>query len=212
MSTRVRALGAVAAIVLLTGGCAAGTHPGAAAVVGKTEISVSDVDNTSRAVSTALGQSFNTTAALNILVSNALVSEIGQQKSITVTPAETATAALSSVGEDETMYQKFQGSADTRDFLNSVGTASVITVKLAGGTIKDLQNQAKLQQGVLAVREASKGIDVSVAPRFGKWSDGTLDNTISGSLSKESDQTAAKRKAAADAAQQSQGGQGQGQG
>ena len=75
----------------------------------------------------------------------------------------------------------------------------------------DLQNQAKLQQGVLAVREASKGIDVSVAPRFGKWSDGTLDNTISGSLSKESDQTAAKRKAAENAAQQAQG-QGQGQG
>ncbi|GAA3136331.1 anti-sigma factor RsiW [Kribbella aluminosa] len=209
MSTRLRALGAVAAIVLLTGGCAAGTHPGAAAVVGKTEISVSDVDNTSRAVSSALGQNFGTVAALNILVSNALVSEIGQQKSISVTPAETAAAALSSVGEDGTMYQKFQASADTRDFLNSVGTASVITVKLAGGTIKDLQNQAKLQQGVLAVREASKGIDVSVAPRFGKWSDGTLDNTISGSLSKESPQTAAKRKAAQAAAQQAQG-QGQG--
>ncbi|MGZ0151391.1 hypothetical protein ACXJJ3_30355 [Kribbella sp. WER1] len=211
MSTRLRALGAVAAIVLLTGGCAAGTHPGAAAVVGKTEISVSDVDNTSRAVTTALGQDFNTVAALNILVSNALVSEIGQQKSITVTPAETAAAALSSVGEDETMYQKFQGSAETRDFLNSVGTASVITVKLAGGTIKDLQNQAKLQQGVLAVRDASKNIDVTVAPRFGKWSDGTLDNTISGSLSKESAQTAAQRKAAQNAAQQAQG-QGQGQG
>ncbi|GAA1586811.1 MULTISPECIES: hypothetical protein [Kribbella] len=205
MSTRLRALGAVAAIVLLTGGCAAGTHPGAAAVVGKTEISVSDVDNTSRAVSSALGQSFNTVAALNILVSNALVSEIGQQKSITVTPAETAAAALSSVGDDQSMYQKFQSSAETRDFLNAVGTASVITVKLAGGTIQDLQNQTKLQQGVLAVREASKGIDVSVAPRFGKWSDGTLDGTISGSLSKESDQTAARRKAAENAAQQAQG-------
>ena len=69
MSTRrLRALGVVAATVLLTGGCAAGTHPGAAAVVGKTEISISDVDKTSRAVTTALGQNFNATATLNTLV------------------------------------------------------------------------------------------------------------------------------------------------
>ena len=206
MSTRLRALGAVAAIVLLTGGCAAGTHPGAAAVVGKTEISISDVDKTSRAVTTALGQNFNATATLNTLVSNALVAEVAQQKSITVTPSETSQAALNAVGDDQATYEKFQADADTRDFLNAVGTASVVTVKLAGGTVKDLQDQAKLQQGVLAVREASKDIDISVAPRFGKWSDGALDNTISGSLSKESEQTAAQRKAAESAAQQ----QGQG--
>ncbi|GAA1139182.1 hypothetical protein GCM10009630_42670 [Kribbella jejuensis] len=211
MSTRLRALGAVAAIVLLTGGCAAGTHPGAAAVVGKTEISVSDVDSTSRAVTTALGQNFNSTAALNTLVSNALVAEVGQQKSITVSPAETSAAALNAVGDDQAMFSKFQSDPKTRDFLNAVGTASMITVKLVGGTVKDLQDQSKLQQGVLAVRDAAKNIDVEIAPRFGKWSDGTLDSTISGSLSKESEQTAAKRKAAQDAAQQAQG-QGQGQG
>ncbi len=44
------ALGAAVAPVLLAGGCAAGTHPGAAAVVGDTEISIGDVDKTSRAV------------------------------------------------------------------------------------------------------------------------------------------------------------------
>jgi hypothetical protein len=201
----------VTAIVLLTGGCAAGTHPGAAAVVGTTEISVSDVDNTSRAVSTALGNNFPALNALNTLVSNTLVAEVGQQKSITVTPAETSAAALNAVGGDEATFQKFQASADTRDFLNAVGNASMITVKIVGGGVKDLQDQTKLQQGVLAVRDASKGIDVSIAPRFGKWTDGTLDTTISGSLSKESAQTAAKRKAAQDAAQQQQQQQ-QGQG
>lgn len=205
MSTRLRALGVVAATVLLTGGCAAGTHPGAAAVVGKTEISISDVDNTSRAVTTALGQNFNANATLNTLVTNALVAEVARQKSITITPAETAESALSAVGDDQATYAKFQGEADTRDFLNAVGNAQVIALKLAGGGIKDLQDQTKLQQGSMAVREAAKSIDVTIAPRFGKWSDGAIDNTISGSLSKESEQTAAQRKAAEDAAKQQQG-------
>lgn len=205
MSTRLRALGVVAATVLLTGGCAAGTHPGAAAVVGKTEISISDVDNTSRAVTTALGQNFNANATLNTLVTNALVAEVARQKSITITPAETAESALSAVGDDQATYAKFQGEADTRDFLNAVGNAQVIALKLAGGGIKDLQDQTKLQQGSMALREAAKGVDVTIAPRFGKWNDGSLDNTISGSLSKESEQTAAQRKAAEDAAKQQQG-------
>lgn len=205
MSTRLRALGVVAATVLLTGGCAAGTHPGAAAVVGKTEISISDVDNTSRAVTTALGQNFNANATLNTLVTNALVAEVARQKSITITPAETAESALSAVGDDQATYAKFQGEADTRDFLNAVGNAQVIALKLAGGGVKDLQDQTKLQQGSMALREAAKGVDVTIAPRFGKWSDGAIDNTISGSLSKESKQTAAQREAAENAAKQQQG-------
>jgi hypothetical protein len=194
----------VAAIVLLTGGCAAGTHPGAAAVVGKTEISVGTVDKTSQAVSTALGQNYNTAAALSDLVNNAILGQVKQEKSISITPAETAVAAKSAVGDDEATYQKFQTDTVARDFLNEVATASVVTVKLGGGTIKDLQDQAKLQQGLLAVKDASKDIKVTIAPRFGQWTDGQINSTISGSLSKESDQTAAKRKAAADAAQQAQ--------
>ncbi|WP_432881056.1 hypothetical protein ACQPYH_36545 [Kribbella sp. CA-245084] len=204
MSTRLRALGAVAAIVLLTGGCAAGTHPGAAAVVGTTEISIGDVDKTSQAVTTALGQNYNTAAALSDLVNNAILGQVQQDKSITVTPAETAAAAKNAVGDDEATYEKFQSDTVARDFLNDVATSAVVTVKLGGGTSKDLQDQAKLQQGLLAVKDASKDINVSVAPRFGQWTDGKLDTTVSGSLSIESPQTAAKRKAAADAAQQAQ--------
>jgi hypothetical protein len=194
----------VAAIVLLTGGCAAGTHPGAAAVVGTTEISIGDVDRTSQAVSTALGQNYNTTAALSDLVNNAILGQVKQDKSISVTPAETVAAAKSAVGGDETTFQKFQTDTVSRDFLNEVATAAVVTVKLGGGTVQDLQDQAKLQQGLLAVKDASKDINVSIAPRFGQWTDGKLDTTVSGSLSVESDQTAARRKAAADAAQQAQ--------
>jgi hypothetical protein len=44
-----------------------------------------------------------------------------------------------------------------------------------------------------------------VSPRYGQWTNGKLDTTISGSLSQESDQTAAKRKAAESAQQQGQG-------
>src|SRR2546421_9259121 len=92
VSTRLRALGAVVAMVLLLGGCAAGTHPGAAAVVGGTEISVKDVDSTSQAVTTALGQSFGTSPTLNALVHNALVAKVADQRSVKMTDAEVATA------------------------------------------------------------------------------------------------------------------------
>jgi hypothetical protein len=197
VSRRLRALGAVVAMVLLTGGCAAGTHPGAAAVVGKTEISVNDVDKTSRAVSTALGNTYTSKFALSDLVTNALAAQIQQEKSIPVSAAETAAAAKSAVGGDDATYQKFQTDSVSRDFLNAVATSVMVTIKLGGGTVQDLQNQAKLQQGTLAIREASKSIKVTVAPRFGQWTDGQINSTISGSLSNESDQTKAKREATA---------------
>lgn len=197
MSTRLRALGAVVAMVLLTGGCAAGTHPGAAAVVGGTEISVNQVDKTSRAVSAALGNNYTSKFALSDLVTNVLAAQIQQEKSIPVSAAETAAAAKSAVGGDEATYQKFQTDSVSKDFLNAVATSVMVTVKLGGGTVQNLQDQAVLQKGTLAMRDASKSIDVTVAPRFGQWTDGQINSTISGSLSKESDQTKAKREATA---------------
>ena len=87
----VKVTGALASVVLL-GGCAAGTHPGAAAKVGKTEISVTDVDETSRSVTKALAQPFTTSLALGELVNSALVEQITAQRSITVSDAEVAEA------------------------------------------------------------------------------------------------------------------------
>ncbi|WP_350281350.1 hypothetical protein [Kribbella sp. HUAS MG21] len=203
MSTRLRALGVVAATVLLTGGCAAGTHPGAAAVVGETEISISDVDQTSRAVTTALGQTYPSTAALSDMVNNVLADQVGQRKSITVTPAETADAARQAAPEGT--YEKFQADPLARDFLNGIAKSLVVTIKLGGGTVKDLGDRTKMQEGVLALREDAKGLDITVAPRFGKWTDGQIDSKISGSLSDESPQTEAQRKAAENAQQQGQG-------
>jgi hypothetical protein len=193
-------------MVLLAGGCAAGTHPGAAAMVGDTEISVGDVDQTSRAVTTALGQDFATSVTLSELVNNALVAQVREEKGITVSDAETAEAAKLVVS-DEASYQKFQENELTRDFLNQVAAAAVTTIKLGGGTgVNDPQAQQKQQAGIAAVKEASKDIKVSIAPRFGQWTDGAIDGKVSGSLSQESDQAKAKREAAE--AQQQQQGQG----
>lgn len=201
---RLRALGAAVASVLLVGGCAAGTHPGAAAVVGKTEITVGDVDKTSRAVTAALGQPFDTGLALNELVNNALVAEVREQRSISVSDAETAEAAKAVV-RDQAAYDKFEADPVAREFLNQVAAAAVATIKLGGGTgVTDPKVQEAQQAGLSIVKDASKNIKIEIAPRFGKWSDGAIDGKISGSLSQESDQAKAKREAA-EAQQQGQG-------
>jgi hypothetical protein len=196
-SRRLRALGAAVASVLLLGGCAAGTHPGAAAVVGKTEISVGDVDKTSRAVSSALGQPFETSVALNELVNNALVAQVREQKSVSVSDAETA-EAMKLVVRDPAAYAKFEADPVAKDFLQQVAAAAVATIKLGGGTgVNDPKLQQAQQAGTAVVKDAS---------RFGEWTDGAIDSKISGSLSTESAQAKAAREAAEAAAQQ----QGQG--
>lgn len=194
-SRRLRAVVAAAASVLLAGGCAAGTHPGAAAVVGKTEITVGDVDKTSRAVSAALGGPFETNRTLNEMVNNALVAQIREQRSITVTEAETA-EAMKVVVRDETVYQKFEADPVARDFLHQVAATAITTIKLGGGTgINDPQLQQVQQAGLAMVRDASKDMKIEIAPRFGEWTDGRIDAGISGSLSSESAQTKADREA-----------------
>jgi hypothetical protein len=205
VSTRLRALGAVVAMVLLTGGCAAGTHPGAAAVVGGTDISVKDVDETTRAVSTAIGQSVGTADIVNQMVNDALVDQVRQERSISVSDAEIAQAAPLVFNNDE-VYQRFQADPVARDFLNQIAAGAITAIKLGGGTgVNDPNAQQKQQQGLQDVKDASKDIKVKVAPRFGQWTDGKLDSTISGSLSRESDQAKAKREADQNTQQQGQG-------
>lgn len=205
MSKALKALGVAVATLLLASGCADGAHPGAAAVVGKTEISVGDVDKTSRAVTTALGQDFPTSLALSEMVNNALVAQIREQRSIPVSDAETA-AAAKLVVSDEATFQKFQAEQITRDFLNQVAAAAVTTIKLAGGTgVDDPQAQQQQQDGLQLVKQASKDFKITIAPRFGQWTDGAIDGKVSGSLSDESDQAKARREAAEAQQQQGQG-------
>jgi parvulin-like peptidyl-prolyl isomerase len=115
--------GAALASVLLLGGCAAGTHPGAAAVVGGTEITVGDVDETSRSVTTALGQPFTASLALSELVNSALVQQIADQRSVTVTDAELAPAMKAVVG-DQAAYDKFVADPVAEAFLRDVASSA----------------------------------------------------------------------------------------
>ncbi|HEY0692524.1 MAG TPA: hypothetical protein VGD71_26215, partial [Kribbella sp.] len=153
--TRTKGAVVVLASVLLLGGCAAGTHPGAAAVVGGTEVSVKDVDSTSQAVTTALGQSFGTSVTLNELVHNALVAKVVDQRSVNMTDAEVA-AAMKAVVGDQAAYDRFTKDPVANDFLREVARAAVGTVKLGGGTsITDQTAQQSSQAGTQIVTDAS---------------------------------------------------------
>lgn len=191
------------AAVLLLGGCADGTHPGAAAVVGDTEISVGQVDETSRAVTTALGQPFGAGVTLNELVRGALVAQVVEQRSVTITEAEIATAMKAVIG-DQAAYDRFQQNQVAKDFLREVAETAVGTVKLGGGnSITDQSAQQAGQAGAKIVADASKNISVDISPRYGQWVDGQISG-VSGSLSEESDQAKAKREEAEKRQQQEQ--------
>jgi hypothetical protein len=191
------------ASVLLLGGCAAGTHPGAAAVVGGTEISVKDVDSTSQAVTTALGQAFGTSVTLNELVHNALVAKVADQRSVNMTDAEVA-AAMKAVVGDQAAYDRFTKDPVANDFLRDVARAALGTVKLGGGTsITDQTAQQSSQAGTQIITDASKNIKIEIAPRFGKWANGQISG-VSGSLSDESPQAKAAREAQQQQQQQQQ--------
>ncbi|NEA31995.1 hypothetical protein G3I17_09990 [Streptomyces sp. SID13031] len=191
-SRRLRAaqvVGAALASVLLLGGCAAGTHPGAAATIGGKEISVSDLDKSTSAIQSAVGdqQQVAPSAVLSLLVSNELAAQVLNQRSISVSDAELGPATK--VVVDEALYQKFTGNPSTNDFLIASARALVGRIKLAGGTgITDPNAQQLNSEGAQLLDDAAKKIDVDVSPRYGKWDGSKVDGT-SGSLSVLSDQS-----------------------
>jgi hypothetical protein len=199
-----KVVGAALASVLVLGGCAAGTHPGAAAVVGNTEITLGDLDQTSRAVTTALGQPFTSNLALGELVNSALVQQISAQRSIKVSDAEIA-AGMKAVVTDQAAYDRFAKDPVANNFLREVAQAVIGTIKLGGGTgVTDPNVQQAQQAGQGVIKDASKNIKVDIAPRFGNWTDGTIDGKASGSLSVLSPQSKAAQDAADQAQQQQQ--------
>lgn len=183
-----RILATAAAAVLVLGGCAEGTHPGDAAVVGGTEIGVDRVDEVSRSVSTALGQPFTTTVTLNELVRNEVIRQVADQRSIRNSEAEVH-AAIRAVVPQEDALKRFEADPVARDFLSSVASGVLTTAKLGGA--KDLTDQSTeqaIQTGNQLILDEAKKIEVSVSPRFGKWS-GDRIAQVSGSLSVESPET-----------------------
>jgi hypothetical protein len=190
-SRRLRAAQVVSAglaSVLLLGGCAAGTHPGAAATIGDKEISVTDLDKSTSAIQGAVGdQPVAPSAVLSLLVGNELAAQVLDQRSITVSEAEIAPATK--VVVDQSLYQKFTQNPQTNDFLRASARALVGRIKLAGGTgITDPNAQQLNTEGTKLLEDASKKITVDVSPRYGKW-DGTKVDGTSGSLSDLSEQS-----------------------
>jgi hypothetical protein len=205
-----KVVGAALASVLMLAGCAAGTHPGAAAVVGGTEISVKQVDEVSRSLSTALGQPITASVALNDMVRTVLVGTVVAQRSVTISDAEIA-AAKSYVIGDPAVLAKVDQDPVGHKFLEDVARTVVGTVKLGGGTGRNLTskadaaaNQAAGQAGGKIILDAANNIKIDVAPRFGKWTNGAIDGKVSGSLSDLSPQTKASQDAASQQQQQQQ--------
>lgn len=190
-AARVRVVGAAflaTASVLLLGGCAAGTHPGAAATIGDTEISVGDLDKSTNAIQGAVGeQEVAPAAVLGLLVDNELAAQVLDQRSITVSDAEIVPAMK--VVVDQSLYEKFAANPVTNDFLRNSARALIGRIKLAGGTgITDPNAQQLNTDGGKLLEDAAKTITVDVAPRYGKWDGAKVDGT-SGSLSDLSEQS-----------------------
>ena len=189
-SRRLQAAGVALASVLLLGGCAAGTHPGAAAVVGSTEITVGDLDKTAEAISGIVKQPVPPNQVLSELMRSALANQVIQERSVSVTDAEIAPAMKALV--DEAVYEQWAANPVTNDFLRQAATALIGKVKLGGGTgLSDPALQTKGAAGQAIVDEAAKTIKVDVAPRYGKWTGNEVNGAESGSLSILSDQTKA---------------------
>ncbi len=187
-AARVQVVGAAMASVLLLGGCAAGTHPGAAATIGDTEISVGDLDKSTSAIQGAVGeQEVAPSAVLGLLVDNELAAQVVEQRSITISEAELAPAMR--VVVDQSLYEKFAANPVTNDFLRNSARALIGRIKLAGGTgITDPKAQELNTAGGQLLEDAAKAITVDIAPRYGKWDGAKVDGT-SGSLSDLSEQS-----------------------
>lgn len=189
-SRRLQAAGVALASVLLLAGCAAGTHPGAAAVVGSTEITVGDLDKTADAISGIVKQPVPPNQVLSELMRSALANQVLEQRSVSVSDAEIAPAMKALV--DEGVYDQWVANPATNEFLREAAIALIGKVKLGGGTgLSDPALQAKGAAGQAIVDEAAKNIKVDVSPRYGKWTGNEVNGAESGSLSILSDQTKA---------------------
>lgn len=194
----------VAALLLLTG-CADGTHPGAAAVVGDTEISVERVDKVTRAVSSVVGRPLNVSDTLSELINGELVETVAEKRSVSLSDAETAKAMEVLLENNAEAIQKFEKDPVANGFLRDAARSTLGMIKLGGGkTLTDQDTQQAFQAGKQIVLDESKKIEIRVSPRFGTWS-GDKIAKLSGSLSVESDQTKKQREQQQQQQQQPQG-------
>jgi hypothetical protein len=171
-----------AAAVLVLGGCADGTHPGDAAAVGDTEISMTRLDDTVRAVSSVQGEPIQPRSALQLMINAELSRQVAAKRTVSVTDAEVG-AAMNQVVQDPQLLAKFQANPVANDFLRSFARGQIGLIKIGGASgVEDPGAQEAAQKGLQIVTEEADTIGVSVSPRFGKWS-GDQIASQSGSLS-----------------------------
>ncbi|MFC0627761.1 hypothetical protein [Kribbella deserti] len=185
---------AAGALVIL-GGCAEGTHPGAAVVVGDREFSVSHIEDVATAVSTAIGQTFAPRDAISQLTRDEIIQQVAAKKGVQVTPADVAAAKKEYF--DPASLSKLETSEVGRQFVEKIAAAAFAVAKLGGGTsVGDRNAMGAGSQVVLAEADSVK---VVLSPRYGKWElAGGIDKWSSGSLSALSPQSKAIEDAAKD--------------
>lgn len=168
--------------VLALTGCGGGIHPGAAAVVAGTSISVSQLTDTERglaalkpkfdqAVSAGQAQGTFTNFLLSQEISTLVLQNLADKRKITVTDTEI------DQNKSQLESQAPGSNSAAQDFWRQVAKAGALNAKL-GKAIPDDAGRKALQKEVT-------GIAVSVNPRFGSWDagNGVITDT-NGSLSK----------------------------
>jgi uncharacterized lipoprotein YajG len=175
---------AVAATLALSG-CGA-MHPGAAAVVDSTTISMSQVDALARGVcsasksQTSTGQMPSRNArqvAVQILVDSELSRQFGEKRGITPNPSMVSAAEAQFAqsidalppSQREDFRQAVRESAEGQLTVVEAGRRSLE----AQGAQNISQNQA-LAEGSRLRQQYEQGIQVEVDPRYGAWTKGNL--------------------------------------
>jgi hypothetical protein len=195
-----RVVAAVVAVLSLTATAACSTHPGDAAVVGSDRLSTSDVDDVAgalcaaQATSAQAGQSqalptrAARQAALRLLIDARLSEAYG--KSLGVEPDQEQIDAAIASQEQTINAVKVEERTVLRDTIDDVVRGQLTLIEVGrrelverGAPANQVTGDAALQAGTKLRNDwAAKNVDVSVDPRFGTYSQGSLQGS-SGSLS-----------------------------
>jgi uncharacterized lipoprotein YajG len=179
-------LGLAVAATLALSGCGA-MHPGAAAVVDSTSISMAQVDALARGVCSASKNQTSTTGpmpsrnarqvAVQILVDSELSRQFGEKRGITPNPSMVSAAEAQFAqsidalppGQRADFRQAVRESAEGQLTVVEAGRRSLE----AQGAQNISQNQA-LAEGSRLRQQYERGIEVEVDPRYGAWTKGNL--------------------------------------
>lgn len=195
-----RVVAAAVAVLSLTATAACSTHPGDAAVVGSDRLSTSDVDDVAGALCAAQGTSPQAgqsqtlpsraarQGALRLMIDARLSQSYGD--SLGVEPDQEQVDAAIASQEQTIKAVKGKDRTVLRDTIDDVVKGQLILIEVGrrellkrGAQPSQVTGDTALQAGTKLRNDwAGKHVDVSVDPRFGTYSQGSLQGG-SGSLS-----------------------------